>query len=247
MTRVGPPPVTRSRCTTSGSRESSRTRAARCGSARSTPASCAWIATAACSRRSATTPATRPRSAATTCGRCSRTDRAASGSARPTASRCSIVSRASSRTIGTTRTTTRRCAIRSSCRCIKTPPGLVWVGTRTGGVSRWNPRSWELGGHRPTWLENQPDHGVRGRAGQRSLDRVARGGLVRFDAATGTVDADRCARRPAERGRRSARDVAAAGPPRRAVDRHDGQRAQGAHARRAASNRFPCSPAIRAR
>src|SRR5262249_20704567 len=30
--------------------------------------------------------------------------------------------------------------------------GLVWIGTRAGGVSRWNPRSWELGGHRPQWL-----------------------------------------------------------------------------------------------
>ena len=30
--------------------------------------------------------------------------------------------------------------------------GLVWIGTRAGGVSRWNPRSWELGGHRPDWL-----------------------------------------------------------------------------------------------
>src|SRR4029077_7881968 len=30
--------------------------------------------------------------------------------------------------------------------------GLVWIGTRAGGVSRWNPRSWEFGGHRPEWL-----------------------------------------------------------------------------------------------
>jgi signal transduction histidine kinase/ligand-binding sensor domain-containing protein/CheY-like chemotaxis protein/HPt (histidine-containing phosphotransfer) domain-containing protein len=30
--------------------------------------------------------------------------------------------------------------------------GLLWIGTRAGGVSRWNPRSWELGGHRPDWL-----------------------------------------------------------------------------------------------
>jgi signal transduction histidine kinase/ligand-binding sensor domain-containing protein/CheY-like chemotaxis protein/HPt (histidine-containing phosphotransfer) domain-containing protein len=29
---------------------------------------------------------------------------------------------------------------------------LLWIGTRQGGVSRWNPRSWELGGHRPAWL-----------------------------------------------------------------------------------------------
>ena len=30
--------------------------------------------------------------------------------------------------------------------------GLLCIGTRSGGVSRWNPRSWELGGHRPDWL-----------------------------------------------------------------------------------------------
>lgn len=30
--------------------------------------------------------------------------------------------------------------------------GLLWIGTRAGGVSRWNPRSWELGAERPSWL-----------------------------------------------------------------------------------------------
>src|SRR5581483_7315810 len=25
--------------------------------------------------------------------------------------------------------------------------GLLWIGSRAGGVSRWNPRSWELGEH----------------------------------------------------------------------------------------------------
>ena len=39
--------------------------------------------------------------------------------------------------------------------------GLVWIGTRAGGVSRWNPRSWELGGHRPggsatSWSPHSP-------------------------------------------------------------------------------------------
>jgi signal transduction histidine kinase/ligand-binding sensor domain-containing protein/CheY-like chemotaxis protein len=33
--------------------------------------------------------------------------------------------------------------------------GLMWIGTRSGGVSRWNPRSWELGGYRPAWLRNR--------------------------------------------------------------------------------------------
>ena len=30
--------------------------------------------------------------------------------------------------------------------------GLIWIGMRSGGVSRWNPRSWELGAHRPQWI-----------------------------------------------------------------------------------------------
>jgi len=33
--------------------------------------------------------------------------------------------------------------------------GLMWIGTRASGVSRWNPRSWELGGYRPAWLRNR--------------------------------------------------------------------------------------------
>jgi signal transduction histidine kinase/ligand-binding sensor domain-containing protein/CheY-like chemotaxis protein/HPt (histidine-containing phosphotransfer) domain-containing protein len=69
--------------------------------------------------------------------------------------------------------------------------GLVWIGTRSGGVSRWNPRSWELGGHRPRWLAGQivtafadaPDNKVW---------IGSLGGLMQFDAATGeaiTLDA----------------------------------------------------------
>ena len=30
--------------------------------------------------------------------------------------------------------------------------GLLWIGTRVGGVNRWNPRSWLLGGHEPAEL-----------------------------------------------------------------------------------------------
>ena len=63
--------------------------------------------------------------------------------------------------------------------------GLIWIGTRAGGVSRWNPRSWELGGHRPEWLGGKivtsfadaPDHKIWvGSYG---------GGLTQFDDANG--------------------------------------------------------------
>jgi signal transduction histidine kinase/ligand-binding sensor domain-containing protein/CheY-like chemotaxis protein/HPt (histidine-containing phosphotransfer) domain-containing protein len=66
------------------------------------------------------------------------------------------------------------------------PAGLVWVGTRTGGVSRWNPRSWELGGHRPTWLENQPITAFADTP-DNTIWIASLAGLVRFDAATGTA------------------------------------------------------------
>jgi signal transduction histidine kinase/ligand-binding sensor domain-containing protein/CheY-like chemotaxis protein len=33
--------------------------------------------------------------------------------------------------------------------------GMVWIGTQSGGVSRWNPQSWALGGRRPDWLAGQ--------------------------------------------------------------------------------------------
>ncbi len=34
--------------------------------------------------------------------------------------------------------------------------GLLWVGMRSGGVDRWNPRSWSLGHKRPSWFKNNP-------------------------------------------------------------------------------------------
>jgi signal transduction histidine kinase/ligand-binding sensor domain-containing protein/DNA-binding response OmpR family regulator len=65
--------------------------------------------------------------------------------------------------------------------------GLVWVGTRTGGVSRWNPRSWELGGHRPAWLENSPVTAFADAPDNQVWIASIAAGLVRFDAATGTA------------------------------------------------------------
>ncbi len=32
--------------------------------------------------------------------------------------------------------------------------GLLWIGMRSGGVDRWNPRSWSLGHKRPSWFKN---------------------------------------------------------------------------------------------
>src|SRR5260221_10403824 len=65
--------------------------------------------------------------------------------------------------------------------------GLVWVGTRTGGVSRWDPRSWELGGHRPAWLQNQSVTAFADAPDNNVWIASLAAGLVRFDAATGVA------------------------------------------------------------
>ncbi|MEO8464533.1 MAG: two-component regulator propeller domain-containing protein [Gammaproteobacteria bacterium] len=65
--------------------------------------------------------------------------------------------------------------------------GLVWVGTRTGGVSRWDPRSWELGGRRPAWLENQPVTAFADAPDNHVWIASLAAGLVRFDASTGAA------------------------------------------------------------
>jgi signal transduction histidine kinase/ligand-binding sensor domain-containing protein/CheY-like chemotaxis protein/HPt (histidine-containing phosphotransfer) domain-containing protein len=63
--------------------------------------------------------------------------------------------------------------------------GLVWIGTRTGGVSRWNPAAWELGGHRPEWLNGRMVTAFAEANGHRVWIGSLGGGLVRFDRDTG--------------------------------------------------------------
>ncbi len=65
------------------------------------------------------------------------------------------------------------------------PEGLVWIGTSTGGVSRWDPRSAELGARRPAWLgsgfvtafANAPDNRV--------WIASMGGGVLQYDPNTG--------------------------------------------------------------
>lgn len=65
---------------------------------------------------------------------------------------------------------------------------LLWIGTRQGGVSRWNPHSWELGGHRPPWLVGKLvtsfADAQEGRVWVGSLG----GGLVRFNDRSGEAE-----------------------------------------------------------
>lgn len=62
--------------------------------------------------------------------------------------------------------------------------GLLWIGTRSGGVSRWNPRSWELGGDRPAWLGSEPVMAFADAADGRVWIASIGAGLVRFDPQT---------------------------------------------------------------
>jgi signal transduction histidine kinase/ligand-binding sensor domain-containing protein/CheY-like chemotaxis protein/HPt (histidine-containing phosphotransfer) domain-containing protein len=65
--------------------------------------------------------------------------------------------------------------------------GLVWIGTRAGGVSRWNPHSWELGGHRPEWLGGKPVTAFADAPDHRVWIASMGGGLKQFDAGSGAA------------------------------------------------------------
>ncbi|WP_153067485.1 hybrid sensor histidine kinase/response regulator [Steroidobacter cummioxidans] len=62
--------------------------------------------------------------------------------------------------------------------------GVVWIGTRTGGVSRWNPRSWELGGRRPQWVGSGAVNAFADAPDGRVWIAALDGGLRQFDPRT---------------------------------------------------------------
>ena len=65
--------------------------------------------------------------------------------------------------------------------------GLVWIGTRAGGVSRWNPHSWELGGHRPAWLGTKLVTAFADAPDNKVWIASLGGELVEFDGESGTT------------------------------------------------------------
>ena len=65
---------------------------------------------------------------------------------------------------------------------------LLWIGTRQGGVSRWNPHSWELGGHRPAWLVGKLVTSFADAHAGRVWIGSLGGGLVRFDDRSGEAE-----------------------------------------------------------
>ncbi len=69
--------------------------------------------------------------------------------------------------------------------------GLVWIGTRAGGVSRWNPHSWELGGQRPAWLQDSLAMAFADAPGDRIWIGSMGAGLKQFNPVTAeAVDID---------------------------------------------------------
>ncbi|HEV2703820.1 MAG TPA: two-component regulator propeller domain-containing protein, partial [Steroidobacteraceae bacterium] len=75
--------------------------------------------------------------------------------------------------------------------------GLVWIGTRTGGVSRWNPHSWELGGQHPAWLQDNLAMAFADAPDNRVWIGSMGAGLKQFDPATGqATDFDAIIGRP---------------------------------------------------
>ena len=67
--------------------------------------------------------------------------------------------------------------------------GLVWIGTYEGGVSRWNPRSWELGIHRPEWVRDKQVTSFADASDNKVWIGTLGGGLTLFDADTGIATA----------------------------------------------------------
>jgi signal transduction histidine kinase/ligand-binding sensor domain-containing protein/CheY-like chemotaxis protein len=63
--------------------------------------------------------------------------------------------------------------------------GLLWIGTKAGGVDRFNPHSWELGGNRPSWLNGKLVTAFADAANGDIWVSSRGGGLVRIDTLTG--------------------------------------------------------------
>lgn len=63
--------------------------------------------------------------------------------------------------------------------------GLVWIGTRAGGVSHWDPRSWEMGAHRPKWLDGKLVTAFADAPDSKLWVGSMGGGLIQVDTRTG--------------------------------------------------------------
>jgi signal transduction histidine kinase/ligand-binding sensor domain-containing protein/CheY-like chemotaxis protein/HPt (histidine-containing phosphotransfer) domain-containing protein len=74
--------------------------------------------------------------------------------------------------------------------------GQVWIGTHDGGVSRWNPHSWEFGGRRPRWLAGKLVTAFADAPNNKVWIASLGGGLVQYDGDSGeATDIDTILRR----------------------------------------------------
>lgn len=75
--------------------------------------------------------------------------------------------------------------------------GLLWIGTKAGGVDRFNPHSWELGGNRPSWLNGKLVTAFADAANGDIWVSSRGGGLVRINTLTGeSSDVDKVLKPP---------------------------------------------------
>ena len=66
------------------------------------------------------------------------------------------------------------------------PAGLLWIGTRSAGVSRWNPRSWQMGHFRPRLASGLPITSFAGGTDpHETLVGTVGGGLLGIDLNSG--------------------------------------------------------------
>jgi signal transduction histidine kinase/ligand-binding sensor domain-containing protein/CheY-like chemotaxis protein/HPt (histidine-containing phosphotransfer) domain-containing protein len=74
--------------------------------------------------------------------------------------------------------------------------GQIWIGTHDGGVSRWNPHSWEFGGRRPRWLAGKLVTAFADAPNNKVWIASLGGGLIQYDADSGeATDIDTILRR----------------------------------------------------
>ncbi len=180
------------------------------------------------------------------CGQFSRITPDTCGWERRTVWICWIATPADSSTIVTTTATPARCATRSSCRSTRMRAGLVWIGTAPAASAAGIRAAGSSAATGPTGSAASSSPHSPMRPNDKVWIASLGGGLVQYDGDSGEATDIDTHRRPTQRARRSARDVAAAGSSRHAVDRHHGERTEEARGRRAARIDSGQAPAIRA-
>src|ERR1700728_2234399 len=144
-----------------------------------------WIRAATFCGASVTMPQTQTRSLATMCARFSRIGPGTCGLARRTDS--DLLNRGTNTFSHYQHDKADRDSLTDSfvMSLYEDASGLVWIGTRAGGVSHWDPRSWELGSHRPPCLSDKLVTAFADAPDDKVWIASLGGGLMQFDVSTG--------------------------------------------------------------